>query len=41
LTKPFEFVLVCSVFAHITMNWLWHPCPRIPLTRFLHCPKRR
>jgi hypothetical protein len=28
------------MFAHIILNWLWHLCPSIPLTSFLHCLKR-
>lgn len=41
LAETFGFVvLVCLMSAHVTVNWLWHFCPRIPVTRLIHCPRR-
>ena len=42
LAEHFQFVVLASLkSAHIPLNWSWHLCPRIPLTRFLHYPRRR
>jgi len=41
LAAPCKFVvLTCLMPAHITLNLLQHLSPRIPVTRFLHCPTR-
>jgi hypothetical protein len=42
LAEPFEFVVLTSLMSsHTALNLLWHLFPRIPLTRFLYCPRRR
>jgi hypothetical protein len=42
LAEPAEFVdFTCLMSAPIALNWLCHLSPKIPLTRFLHPPRRR
>jgi hypothetical protein len=41
LAEPIEFFVLTSLMsAHITLNWFWLLSARIPLTRYLLCPKR-
>jgi hypothetical protein len=41
LAELFKFVVLTSLMsAHTALNRLWHLSPRIPLTRFLQCPKK-
>lgn len=39
--ESFEFAFLTFLMSvHITLNWRWHFCSQIPLTWFLHCPRK-